>query len=648
MLLGIDTGGTFTDFVLSDGNGVRFAKVLSTPEDPAHAILEGIAQLGVDPHALQIVHGSTVATNAILERKGVRTLFVTNAGLEDLLLIGRQTRPALYKLCPKPKQAWLSRSDCAAVHGRIDAEGMEIEPLDEGDVEAIAHLAKNYESVAICLLFSFLNPAHERRLVQALKDGPFVSASHEILPEYREYERAATTFLNAYIGPKVSRYLSRLSAEIQPKRLFITHSAGGVMAADEAGAQAVRLVLSGPAGGLMAARHCAEELGEKRIITFDMGGTSTDVALMDEDFKITTEGSIAGLPIAVPMLDIHTIGAGGGSIAWRDLGGLLRVGPQSAGADPGPACYGKGGDKPTVTDAHLLLGHLPQGLKLAGNVPLHKPLAEKAFHPLAQAFAMGVLETAKAVLRVAEENMTGALRVVSIERGHDPRRFTLVCFGGAGGLHACSLAESLGIKKIIWPRASGAFSALGMLVGRRQCDLSRSKRIPLDERHASREIEAIFSELEAEAQRRMQGLCLTYRRFGDLRYRGQGFHLILPYQHDPQTWREAFEQEHMRAYGHTLHAPVEVMTLRLTAIAETTPWSLPPMPKALDEAQPHAWSEVYGLGSVPVFSRASLSHGHRLDGPAIIVDDISTFLLHPKWRLEINEQGHAVGLYGEG
>ncbi len=642
MFLGIDTGGTFTDFVYFDDERCFFHKVLSTPDDPSRAIMQGITALGLDAAALHLVHGSTVATNAILEKKGVRTLFVTNRGMEDLLAIGRQTRRELYNLCPDAPPAWPAAPDCAGVPGRVSADGELIEAMDNEALNALAARAAGYEAVAVCTLFSFLNPAQEKRIREALPDDVFVALSHEVLAEYREYERASTTFLNAYVGPMVAGYLQRLEQMLGARHLFIMHSAGGVMSAHEAGEHSVRMVLSGPAGGLVAARAVGEQLGLEKIITFDMGGTSTDVSLLDGAARITTESEIAGMPVAVPMLDIHTIGAGGGSIAWQDTAGLLQVGPESAGADPGPACYGQRGSRPTVTDANLMLGRIPADARLAGSLPLDLAAAQAAVQRLADKFDMPVNEMAAGIIRIAEENMAGALRVVSIQRGHDPRRFALLCFGGAGGLHACSLADHLGITRVILPVASGAFSALGMLTGRRQCDLSRSRRLPLTESGTNTAAEAIFRELEVMARARMPGLALTFERAADLRYCGQGFHLTLPYRADMTAMRESFTQAHEQAYSHTLPQDIEIMTLRLTAWAETPRLAMPELPNAVSEIAPVGHSIVHGAGTVPHYSRPALRPGHVLTGPALVLEDTATLWLPAGWGLAVSPHGHLV------
>ncbi|HKJ84032.1 MAG TPA: hydantoinase/oxoprolinase family protein [Mariprofundaceae bacterium] len=642
MLIGVDTGGTFTDFVALDGARLRFHKVLSTPDDPSRAILMGIREMGLSPDRLYLVHGSTVATNAILERKGVRTLFVTNRGLEDLITIGRQVRPELYELCPVPSPLWTDPDDCIGMPGRVSADGEVVERVAPADLEALAERARGYEAVAVCTLFSFLNPEQERLIGEVLPPDMFVSLSHEVLAEYREYERASTTFLNAYVGPLVQRYLNRLEAALAPKHLFVMHSAGGVMSVDEAGRQSVRMVLSGPAGGLVAARRMAEQLDISRLMTFDMGGTSTDVSLLDGRDRISSEASIAGLPVAVPMLDIHTIGAGGGSIAWMDAAGLLQVGPQSAGAEPGPVCYGQGGTAVTVTDANAVLGRIPSDARLAGAMPIDRAAAERVMSKMGAQFGMDAMQMADGVVRMAEAHMAGALRLVSVERGHDPREFALVCFGGAGGLHACKLADELAMTRVVLPLAGGAFSALGMLAGRRQCDLSVSRRLALADPVAPDEMEGLFADLERRAGRQMPGLTLHHERHADLRYEGQGFHLTLPWRPDMEALVRSFEQAHEQAYGHRLDRPVEAMTLRLTSHAETPRLELAQLPLADTAPVSAGTSEVYGIGEVPHYRRDALRPGHCLQGPGLIIEDTTTLWLASGWRLEVSEHGHLL------
>ncbi|MDQ6981662.1 MAG: hydantoinase/oxoprolinase family protein, partial [Mariprofundus sp.] len=575
MFLGVDTGGTFTDFVLFDGQKLRFHKVLSTSDDPSRAIEQGIRDLGLDASALHLVHGSTVATNAILEHKGARTLFVANNGLEDVLIIGRQTRGELYDLIPEPKAPWISHEDCMGVPCRLSADGQELVHLDSNAGHLLNQKIEQggYDAVAVCLLFSFLNPVHEQLLAKETRQDVFISLSHQVLPEYREYERGATTFLNAYVGPLVQRYLRRLESKLVPKHLFVMHSAGGVMNADVAGKQAVRLILSGPAGGLVAAQEIGRQTGVKKLITLDMGGTSTDVALLDGAPAMTTEGSVAGIPVALAMLDIHTIGAGGGSLCWIDAAGLPQVGPESAGAQPGPACYGLGGCLPTVTDANLVIGRIPATAKLGGSMSLDVAAARQTFEKFGGKIGLTSIQAAEAVVRIAEEHMAGALRVVSVERGVNPAEFSLLCFGGAGGLHACALAEKLGMDKVIFPVASGAFSALGMLAGRQQGQFSRTRRLLLGDDATVNTLSALFAELEREAATSMQGLALTFERRVDIRYAGQGFHITIDMYDDDeenmqQKLQQRFEHAHSQAYGHILQRPIEIMTARLTAVVE--------------------------------------------------------------------------------
>jgi len=648
MFLGVDTGGTFTDFVAFDASGLRFHKTLSTPDDPSRAVEQGIAELGLDSGDLHLVHGSTVATNAILERKGVRTLFVTNRGIEELLLIGRQTRTKLYDLTPEIVSPWIDPVDCLGVKGRLNADGVETESLDAADLALLEkRLQQNdYGAVAICLLFSFLNPEHEQSLATMIPENQFVSLSHRVLSEYREYERGTTTYLNAYVGPLVQRYLRRLQHELAPKHLFVMHSAGGVMSAEAAGEQAVRLVLSGPAGGLVAAEEIGRQTGQSKLLSFDMGGTSTDVALIDGTASMTTDGNVAGIPVALPMLDIHTIGAGGGSLAWVDEAGLPQVGPESAGARPGPVCYRQGGEIPAVTDANLLLGRIPASAKLGGSMTLDRDLACQAFFAYGKRIGLGAEAAAEAVIAIAEEHMAGALRVVSVQRGHDPAAFTLLCFGGAGGLHACSLAEKLGMHTVLFPVASGAFSALGMLAGKQSGEFSRSRRIALNIEQDIATLAALFDVLEQEAVSQMQGLELSFERRVDMRYQGQGFHITIDLHADDLlslqgALQQRFEESHQHAYGHTLERPVEIMTARVTAIVEKHVMQLPAA-GTIGELKVSGRSKVHGVGRVPHYQRDSLPAGCTLLGPALILEATSTLWLAQGWALQVDRFGHLM------
>ncbi len=481
LVISVDTGGTFTDFIAIAPDGrVWTHKRLSTPHDPAEAVLQGLDELlatlaaeGLAASRMRLVHGSTVATNAVLERRGARTALVVTEGFRDLLLIGRQNRRELYDLMPKAPPPLIPRELSFEVRERLGPGGEVVTPLDERSVAALlpALSQAGVESVAVVLLHSYANPDHERRVAGALREqGYFVSASCDILPEHREYERASTTALNAYVSPIMQRYLGRLNKAALEKGfadLRIMQSSGGVTDAEHAGAYAVHTILSGPAGGVVGALKVARALGIDHIITLDMGGTSTDVSLVPGALKVTTESEIEGFPIRVPVIDIHTVGAGGGSIAWLDAGGALRAGPQSAGADPGPACYGRGGEHFTVTDANVLLDRLPRDWFLGGRMQLDLDAAEGACRRLADRLGASLEDTAYSVLQVVASNMERAIKVISVERGYDPRDFCLVSFGGAGALHACELA-----REPFHPQGAGAplpGSAFGPWDGRLGC-----------------------------------------------------------------------------------------------------------------------------------------------------------------------------------
>ncbi len=539
--LGIDTGGTFTDFVAADARGIRVHKELSTPEAPERAILAGIAALGLRPSdaaaPLVIVHGSTVATNAILEGKGARTAFVTNRGFADLLTIGRQARAELYELRPTPATPPVPAELCLETGGRLGAAGELVDPLREADLDAlVARLtALAPEAVAITLLFSFLDASCEQRIAARLAaalPGVFVCCSSDVLPEIREFERGIATWLNALVGPVMQGYLTRLAAAVAPARLSVMQSSGLTCAPDWAGRHAVHLLLSGPAGGVQGARRCAQSAGFERALTFDMGGTSTDVAYIDREPTLTTEGRIGPWPVGVSMIDLHTIGAGGGSLVRVDEGGLLRVGPESAGARPGPACYGRGGSFATVTDAHVVLGRLPAQVRLAGRMALDAAAAARAFEPLANALDLTIEAVAQGVVDLVNEHMHQALRVMSVARGRDPGAGGLLSFGGAGGLHVCELADGLGMREALVPAAAGVLSALGMLaVGPgRQCVASVRCRL---ERVTEKMAAARYAELEAAGRAELaaegivDGVAATHTV--DLCYEGQSTVLNMPW-----------------------------------------------------------------------------------------------------------------------
>lgn len=645
MLLGIDTGGTFTDFVYIDDQGVRIHKVLSTPEAPEKAILQGINALGVDNESLLIVHGSTVATNAVLEKKGVRCCFVTNHGLADMLTIGRQARKELYNLNPKPEEPPVPSNLCLETGGRVSAQGEVIEPLSDEQIATliskINYLEPEPEAVAINLLFSFLDDAAERRLEAAMPEGLFVSRSSLVLAEYKEYERGMATWLNAYVGPLVIGYLDRLRAAVKASSVSVMQSSGGTIAAEQAGKQAVRMLLSGPAGGLMAALHIGEKAGFDRLLTLDMGGTSTDVALLDGAIALTNEGQIEGYPVAVPMVDMHTIGAGGGSIASVDAGGLLCVGPASAGASPGPACYGKGGQAVTVTDANVYLARINTRYFLGGDMPLDIKATNQAMESLAADLGCEPKEAAQGVIKLANEHMARALRVISIQRGIDPRPYALMTFGGAGSLHVCALAEALGMQTAIVPVNSGVLSAFGMLAAPRSRELSRSLLGRLDD-VAVEQIEHGFLTLvrQGQAELMAEGVSLDDIKINylvDLRYVGQSYTLPIQWS-DSATVIKDFHTMHKSRYGHDLELAVELVNLRVSLSGEM------PKPRLVEQCSRDK------DGKVPVemddgmhiYQRKELMSNDVINGEALIVEQVATTYLAAGWQCQVDHIGNLV------
>ena len=618
--LGIDTGGTFTDFVLREAATIRVHKVLSTPGAPQDAILTGIKEMGLQSRVaagqIMIIHGTTVATNAALEGKGVRTAYITNAGLKDVLLIGRQTRQQLYQLTPAKPKLPFDEQLMLEVNTRLNAQGMLIEPLTAADLneleQQIAILQP--ESIAINLLFSFLDPEQELQIEARFRDTYFVSRSSLILPEQREYERGITTWLNAWIGPLIKSYLISLGTALAPSNLAIMQSSGLTISAKVAADRAVNLLLSGPAGGLAAALAIGHQTHQPRLMTFDMGGTSTDVALLEGEIRLTNQGKIASYPVAVPMADIHTIGAGGGSIAFVDAGGLLQVGPASAGAHPGPACYGRGGTAPTVTDANLVLGRLRSDAFLGGRMQLDRSAAANALQPLANQLQISVTELAFGIIRIANESMIQALRVISIQRGHDPRDFRLMSFGGAGGLHICDLADALDVTDAI-----------------------------VHDKALTAELNALLT--IAQQELKDEGIITTQHQYHlDLRYLGQTFSIAIAY-HDITTAIADFHAMHLRLYGHALDKAVELVNLRVHVEAVRPPFTLPTSTvTAVNGTQQHR-EAVYGAivgedNPVPIYRREMLADACLLIGPALITEDHTTVFLKSGWLAAKDELGN--------
>jgi N-methylhydantoinase A len=592
VLLGVDVGGTFTDAVLFDGRSLHTAKAPTTPDDQSQGVLAAVEaaleRAGAAPSDVEgFAHGMTVGTNALLTESGAATALIATEGFTDLLDVGRQNRPDLYRLCAAKAAPLVGDELRFGARERTGPEGV-VEPLADAELDRLADAVARSEadSVAVCLLFSYLEPAHERAIAERLRAAlpeVHVSASHEVLAQFREYERCSTTVIDAYLSPLLARYLGRLAATARERELpepAVIMSSGGTAPAAEAARAGAWSVLSGPAGGAVGAGLLARLSGDGNALGFDMGGTSCDVCVVEDGrVRQTDSRAVGGRVIQLPMVDVHTVGAGGGSIAWRDPGGALRVGPRSAGAEPGPACYGRGGTEPTVTDANLLLGYLDPDSALAGGVALDAGAAESAIGSLAAELGIEPLATAEGIVRVANQEMVRALRVVTVERGVDPREFALLPFGGAGPMHAAAIAAELGIERILCPRASGVLSALGLLASDRRRDTARTVMLSGEELSPARiadEIEALREGLaEGFEDARAEVVC-------ELRYRGQAFELPVEADErpDPGELAERFAAEHERRYGYRdPDADVELVNLRV-ALVEPGP---DPEPRAADE-----------------------------------------------------------------
>ena len=657
--VGVDVGGTFTDFVIVTDEGLAVHKEPTTT--PQHeGVVAGLDALKVPPTA-SIVHGTTAATNALLERRGARTALVTTEGFADVLAIGRQNRPDLYDLQPSRPAPLVPADRRHEVPERLSADGEVLTPLDEDAVRRVARTLaeQDVESVAVVFLFSYRRPEHENRAAEILHEAlPDVSItrSSALLPEYREYERTATTVVNAYVRPAVERYLRRLDQEVGERSVRVMQSNGGTIGLNLASEQAARLALSGPAGGVVGALGIARrtmDTDAPRIMTLDMGGTSADVALCDGAVPRTTEHTIADLPLRLPATDIHTVGAGGGSIAHVDDGGSLRVGPESAGAEPGPVCYGRGGTEPTVTDAHLVLGRLQAAHILGGEGALDvaPDAARDAVAALGTTVDRSVENTALGILRIANAAMERALRRVSVERGHDPRDYTLVAFGGAGPLHAAALAEALGMSRVLIPPTPGVLSALGLLMADVVCDASRAVLAPAESLRDNPEplrtaADAVAGEIRAAlTDHGTPALSLEL----DVRYAGQSYELRVPLERPITSSHvadavQAFHERHRRRYGHAdPDEPVEIVALRGRGTVTVPPPALPrepetdaPLADAALGTRP-VWFDADGSTETPAYARADLHHGHAFDGPAILHQYDTTIVVPPAWRARIDE-----------
>lgn len=650
LLLGIDTGGTFTDFVLRSGGRTMFLKVASTPDDPSRAVLAGLETLCANVRRAAIVHGSTVATNALVERKGGPTALLTTKGFEDLIEIGRQTRPDLYDWNASRPDPIVPRRLRIGIAERTHADGSRVAPPAARTIGVLGRrlVAAGVRSVAVCFLHSYADGRNERAVGRALAGlGLPVTLSHGLVGEYREYERFSTACANAFLQPVVSAYLRGLAAGVKG-RLRVLKSSGLTAPARAIAAEPVHAVLSGPAGGVIATRALARERGLDRVIAFDMGGTSTDVAVIDGDLPFTTESRIGGLPLRVPAVAVETVGAGGGSIARLDAGGALRVGPDSAGADPGPACYGRG-EQPTVTDANLLLGRLREDELLGGGLRVDATRSRRALARLARSLGTDETRCAEGVIRIANVSMERALRAVSLQRGHDPRRFALVCYGGAGALHACALAEAIGVRRIIVPPSPGTFSAHGMTLAQEGRDESQTVLLRAGEVRVA-ELERLYRGLERRAGSalRTQGVparSIVFERTADARYRGQSHEITVGGRGDIAA---RFVSTYRKLYGDAgAGRGVEIVTLRVRALA-ASPETTPRRPGRRRQPRAPRPARVSGvvldgrLTDVPAWRREEMPSGMRLRGPARVLEYSSTTLLLPGWRLHVDEASNLV------
>lgn len=672
-MIGIDVGGTFTDFSLFDieKKELFHYKISSTPDDPSRAIVTGILEMlkqkdipcdRVD----YLAHGTTVATNALIEHKGAKTALITTKGFKDLLEIGRQTRPSLYNLFKEKPEILVPGNLRCEVPERLYYNGAVCEPLDENETRKVIEKLKsdNIEAIAVCTLFSYINPSHEKRigeLIEEIFPGAYISVSHEVVPEFREYQRMSTTVVNAYLGPVMAKYVKNFQDSIKEAGIkvdpYITQSNGSIISISETIKNPVRTAVSGPSAGVVGAIYITGMCGIGNIITFDMGGTSADVSLIENGRPLlTSERVIHGYPVRIPMIDIVTVGAGGGSIAWLDAGGALKVGPESAGAEPGPACYGRGGKEPTVTDANVILGRLNPEYILDGKMKLMPSLsAEVIKDKICSRTGLSLIEAAAGIIAVVNSNMVRAIRIVSVERGYDPREFTLVAFGGAGPLHACAVANELGISQVFIPLSPGTLCSLGLLVADIKYDYVKTHIIPAREENMD-EIDGIFDSLIEKGKRFLDAEKIPedkrqYIKSVDARYKRQNYEITIPVQDgkfDMESFKntiESFHREHEKNYGYcNPEQEVQFVNFRVTALGKVSK----PTPvkhevkRDTKKPVPASMRDIYfenggKFESCPVFLRKELSYGDKITGPAVIEQMDSTILIIPGWEAEIDE-----------
>lgn len=662
--IGVDAGGTFTDVCLLEEESGRIAvtKVPSTPADPSLAILKGVADILDQENAKAgdvnyLAHGTTVGTNALIQHTGARTGLITTEGFRDLLELGRQRRPNLYDLQVDKPVPLVPRDLRLEVGERTCCDGHVERPLDEEAVVRAARAlrAKGVRAVAVCFLYSYLNPRHEQRVKEILQrelPGVYVSTSHEVLPEFREYERLSTVTINAYLGPVMDEYIRNLETQLDrlgiPVRAFITQSNGGIISTQTARDNSVRTVLSGPSAGVVGSNYVGMAAGFDNLITFDMGGTSTDVSLIEKSHpKVTGEMEVQGYPIRIPMLEVNTVGAGGGSVAWIDSGGHLKVGPRSAGAEPGPACYGLGNEEPTVTDANVVLQTLNPQYLLGGRMPIDAQASTRAIKRVADRLSLSTMDVAQGIISLVTANMAKAIRVISVRKGYDPRDFTLVAFGGAGPLHAARLAQELNIPRVLVPEVPGLLCALGLLVTDLRSDYTLTRIMTADEAVVE-EVNTLFRGLETRAddwlaQERVPETDRLYRYSVDMRYRGQNYELQVPMESARLRVGEMadlirrFHLLHRQNYGYFAEEdPVQLVTFRLEALGRVPKAALKSYPRGGTDSR-HALigtrqvflQETGGFVDCPVYRRDALQHGATVTGPAIVEQMDTTTLILP-------------------
>ena len=645
-LLAIDTGGTFTDLVLLRDGRIKTLKVPSTRGDPAQAVLDGIASILDANEAFTLLHGSTVATNALLERRGAKVVLITNFGFEDVIEIGRQNRPQLYALVGHRLPPLVDRDDRLGIAGRLGPRGEVIEVLDEAELADLTDriLARKADAIAISLLHSYANPSHEEAVARAVEAaGLPLSVSCYLVPEFREYERTSTTVVNAYVAPIMNRYLGRLADEAGAEHFTIMGSNGGTIPVERARKEPVHTVLSGPAGGVVGALTWARRSGHDHVISFDMGGTSTDTSLCPGRPLRTREFEIAGQPTSIPVIDIHTVGAGGGSLARLDAGGALRVGPQSAGADPGPICYGRGGTGVTVTDAHVWLGRLPADAFLGGDETLDREAIRVPLEEIAARLGTNIDDAAEGVLAVADTAMEGALRVISVERGYDPADFAIVAFGGAGGLHVAELTRRLGAQKAIVPPDPGLLSAYGMLASPVSRETARTVLLSTADHDTGSAIDRTLAELEGQARSEMldesiSEADLTAELWVDARYTGQSFELRVP----ATDWIQHFHTAHEERYGHRREASsIEAVTLRAIVTAPRPSVQVTRLTDATGPVQSEPTQVAFAGERIEASRvwRRQLGPGHEFVGPFVVQEYSGTTWVPPDWQVEVDAWG---------